>query len=167
MVAAVLRRLCIRRPLVVVQPHAHAGVPLSPLLFLGGVSIAFASAWTASYTLHPIVWAGYPAIGVCWWIALWSVQPTIVTEYGIVPDVQQMETAVPWGRVADYTVVHRDDGGARFIFFYRDAEAASARIDVAVSAAQYEALARVVAQKLDARFLMAVQRAYRTHPSAQ
>jgi len=165
---ASLQRLRIRRPLMVIRTGRLAGVPLSPVLFLGGVGVAGAAAWFIEQPVHPIVALGYPALGGCWLIALWNIQPTVVTEYGIVPDVHRMETAVPWGRIVDYSVSHTEGGGAHFMFLHRtDGPSAPARLDVHVPASQYATMEAIVRQKLDARFMLAVQSAYRPHPSEQ
>ncbi|PEN06205.1 hypothetical protein CRI93_10280 [Longimonas halophila] len=167
-VSAAVCRLRIRRPLLVVREGPWGGVPLSPLLFLGAVAFGLTAAWAMAYPVHSIPALGYPVVGGLWFVALWSIQPTVITEYGIVPDVRCMECAVPWGRVVDYSVSRDTDDSGHFIFFYRNGpQAPPARVDVHVPAAQRDALTRIVQRKLDARFAMAVQRAYRTPSSAQ
>lgn len=168
MIAAVLHRLRIRRPLLIVRTGPLQGIPLSPLLFLSLVAIGLTAAWITDHPVHPIVALGYPAIGSCWFAALWNIHLTIITEYGIVPDVHRMDTAVPWGRVVDYSISPTDDGGAHFMFLHRtDGPSAPARLDVHVPVSQYATMEAIVRQKLDARFMLAVQSAYRPHPSEQ
>lgn len=164
---AVVARLRIRRPLLAVRTGPLGGLPLTPLLFLGVVAMGLTAAWATSNAVHPILALGYPTIGGLWFVTLWCIQPTVVTEYGLVPDVQRMERAVPWGRIVDYSVSRGPDDSAHFIFFYRNgAKASPARMDVHVLATQHDALMHIVQRKLDARFAVAIQKAYRTHSSA-
>ena len=165
---AVVCRLRIRRPLLAVRTGPLGGLPLIPLLFLCAVAIGLTAAWAASYAVHPILALGYPTIGGLWLVTLWSIQPTVVTEYGLVPDVQRMERAVPWGRIVDYSISRGTDDSAHFIFFYRNgAKAPPARMDVHVPEAQCTLFMHIVQRKLDARFDVALQKAYHTHSSAE
>lgn len=166
MCVATWHRLCIRRPVCTVRSGPLGGLPLSPLLFGIVVLAGLTLAWHTEQPVHPVVALGYPAIGACWFVALWNAQPTVFTDYGIVPEVYRTETAVPWGRIVDYGIAHQDNGNVQFIFLYRaQDQLALARMDVHVPAAKSEQVAGVVRLKLDARFSMTVQDVRREHPS--
>lgn len=168
MTAAAIHRLRIRCPILVVRSGPLGGVPLSPLLFLVIVAAGLTVAWIMEQPVHPAVAVGYLAIGGFWFGALWNVQPTVITEYGIVPDVHRMGTAVPWGRIVDYSISRTDSGGAHIMLLYRvDTQASPARLDIDVPEGQQEILTKLMRYKLDTRFMFSVQKASQHHPSEQ
>ena len=168
MIAAAIHRLRIRRPILVVRSGPLGGTPLSPLLFLSIVVAGLTIAWVMDQPVHPVVAAGYLAMGGFWFGVLWNVQPTVITEYGIVPDVHRMETAVPWGRIIDYSISRTDSGGAHIMFLYRaDTQASPSRLDIQVPEDQHEVLTELMRYKLDTRFMSSVQKASQHLPSEQ
>ena len=166
MLVAVIGRLRIRKPLLVWRNGLLTGIPIGPLLFLCGVAAGFGATYALGYTISPILALSYPALGVFWFIAVWHARTVVVTEYGLIHDVQQISTAIPWGQIVDYTATPTDNG-THFIFFYQShrSNTSRQRLDLQVPADSVDVFQEIVARKLDDRFAFSVKEAYSNTPA--
>lgn len=155
MLVAVLSRLRVRKPLLIWRTGPLIRIPLGPSLFLLLVVGGIGYASVMGRPVPTAVLLGYPAGGVFWFVATWLAQSVIVTEYGLIPDVTRLRSAVPWRAVIDYARTTRD-GKPHFIFVYRVADGPPQRLDLPVPSAHAEPMRDLVRRKLDARFNDAV-----------
>lgn len=152
MLAAIGMRLRIRRPLMAWQNGPRTALPVGPSLFLAVVGAGLAYAAWSGRALPPSVLIGYPAGGGFWLVATWVAQSTLVTAYGLVPDLPHRHQAVAWSQVLDYVETTREGPSHHFVFLYRPRHSQRPRrLDLTVPARRVEAFREVVDAKLDAR----------------
>lgn len=118
LLAAVVSRLRVRRPLLVWRPGPLTRFPVGPSLFLLLVGLALGGAALTGRPLPASAVVGYPAGGLFWFAAMWLGRTVVVTEYGLVPNVPQVERTVAWSQIVDYDSVSRN-GQLHFVFYYR------------------------------------------------
>lgn len=152
MLLTLISHMRVRRLLLAWRGGRFYGLPLGPACFLlvafGGLIYALAE----GHAIRPSVLIGYPAGGAFWLVAAYLARSVIVTEYGIIHDVNRMGQAVAWRQIADYFTV-RTKRGVRYVFFYtEDDRRHQERLEVTVPAARAEAFRHIVASKLKARF---------------
>jgi hypothetical protein len=95
---------------------------------------------------------GYPAGGAFWLVAAYLARSVIVTEYGIIHDINRISQAVAWAQIVDYFTVDADRG-VRYVFLYTEENGPQRhRLEVTVPAARADAFQRLVEAKLNARF---------------
>ena len=78
-----------------------AGLPVWPTVFL---TIVFGLCISAIWLDHPwqAVFLGYLMGGMFWFVSVMTAQTIVVTEYGIIRNVNQADQAVAWGAIVDY-----------------------------------------------------------------
>jgi hypothetical protein len=157
MLVALINRLRVKRSLLVWQERTPARVPLGPALFLACVAAGLGTAAWVDYFVPAAVVIGYPAGGLFWLVAAWIGRTVVVTEYGIIHDVNRISRAVAWGRIVDYFSTTRN-GQPHFVFFYLDDEDRRRRLDLPVPKRRAAAFREAVARKLDARFRFSADR---------
>ena len=85
-------------------------------------------------------------------VAAYLARSVVVTEYGIIHDINRISQAVAWAQVVDYFTVDADRG-VRYVFFYTEEDDPQRhRLEVTVPASRAEAFHRLVEAKLNARF---------------
>lgn len=159
MLVALISRLRIKRPLLVWRTGPLTRIPLGPSIIL--VLVAFTlgvMAWTGQ-SVAPSAWIGYPAGGVFWLIATWLVRSVVVTEYGVIHDINRMHRAVAWAQIVDYVETTRR-GRPHFVFFYRDDDQTQSRLDLPVPEGKSKAFGRLVTQKLASRLHLSPEHAF-------
>jgi hypothetical protein len=163
MLVATGMRLRVRRPLMAWQREHGVPLPVGPTLFLAVVGAGLAYAVWSGHTLPLSVLVGYPAGGLFWLVATWVAQSTLVTAYGVVPDLPHRHRAVAWSQIIDYVETTRDHR-PHFVFLYqpRDAQAPR-RLDLPVPTRRLDAFRDIVDAKLDARIAPRLSTA--THPA--
>ena len=157
MLLTLISHMRVRRMLLSWRCGRCWGVPLGPACFLlvalGGLGYALAQ----GYAVRPGVLVGYPAGGAFWLVAAYLARSIIVTEYGIIHDVNRISQAVAWGQIVDYFTVDVKHG-VRYVFFYTENDRRQRyRLEVTVPSAHVEAFQRVVESKLKARFAFSVK----------
>jgi hypothetical protein len=155
MLLTLISHLRVRRALLSWQQGRLGGIPLGPACFLlvalGGITYALVQ----GHPMRPSVLVGYPAGGAFWFVAAYLARSVLVTEYGLIHDVNRISQAVAWSQVVDYFVVEtgRD---VRYVFLYREPGAPHRhRLELTVPARHVEGFQRVIHQKLEARFTTA------------
>lgn len=152
MLLTVISHLRVRRMLLSWQGGRWYGIPIGPACFLAATLIALSYALMQGYPVRPSVLVGYPAGGAFWLMAAYLARSVVVTEYGIIHDINRISQAVAWGQVVDYFTVDADRG-VRYVFFYtEDDDPQRHRLEVTVPPSRAEAFHRLVEAKLNARF---------------
>jgi len=152
MLVAIVGRLRLRRPLLVWRRSGPlTRMPLGPSLFLLLVAAGMGHAWLVGRPVPLPVLIGYPAGGIFWFVATWLIRSVVITEYGIVHDVNRIHRAVVWSQIVDYFSATRG-GQPHFVFFYRDSDGKRRRFDLLVPEKHAAALREIVERKLQARF---------------
>lgn len=155
MLLTVISHLRVRRMVLSWQDGPLYGLPVGPACFLLAALAGIIYALYQGQPVRPSVLVGYPAGGAFWLIAAYLARSVIITEYGIIHDVNRISQAVAWGQIVDYFTVD-DERGVRYVFFYTEAgQPERYRLEVTVPAARADAFDRLVTAKLDARFALA------------
>lgn len=149
MLTAIIRRLRFRRPLLVWRSEGMTRVPIGPSLFLLSIALGIAYAQWVGIHVPPTVLVGYPAGGIFWFVATWVTRSTVITAYGLVPDLAGPNRAVAWSQVVDCVCTSRK-GQFHVVFLYRDRDQrAYHRLDLAVPERCRADLQKILEIKLD------------------
>ena len=109
--------------------------------------------------LSPLLFAGYLVGGAFWFAAILFSRSVLVTECGLIDNVNRAHQGVAWGQVIDYfESVHGADRA--YVFFYEDDDGVRRRFELSVPVAHQEAFREVLAEKLDERFDLSMYEAY-------
>ncbi len=162
MLATFINRLRIRRILFTWCAGRLFGLPIAPTLFLLVVTpllIYSIMAGHAQPHTHPLLLAGYVAGGLFWYIAALLSNSVVVTDYGIIRNVNRIGQAVAWGQIVDYFCCDPKTPG-RYVFFYMDKQNEKKRLGITVPRAHHERFRQLVETKLDARFNFSMEQTY-------
>jgi hypothetical protein len=152
MLLTLISHLRVRRMLLSWQDGRFYGIPLGPTCFLVATFVGLGYALMEGQAVQPSVLVGYPAGGAFWLVAAYLARSVVITEYGIIHDINRISQAVAWGQIVDYFTVDADRG-VRYVFFYAEAgDAQRYRLEITVPTARADAFQRLVEAKLDARF---------------
>lgn len=147
----------VRRMLLAWRGGRFYGVPLGPACFLIAVLGGLIYALAQGHAIRPSVLVGYPAGGAFWLVAAYLARSVIVTDYGIIHDINRISQAVAWGQIIDYFTVDTKRG-VRYVFFYAEnGRRQQDRLEVTVPAAHVDDFQRIVEFKLKARFALSVR----------
>lgn len=134
-------------------------VPLGPACFLAVVFGGLTYALWQGHAIRPSVLVGYPAGGAFWFVAAYLARSVVVTDYGIIHDVNRISQAIAWRQVVDYFTVDAERG-VRYVFFYtEEGRRPCYRLEVTVPAGCAETFRRVVEDKLETRFAPSLREA--------
>ena len=125
-------------------------IPIWPVLFVGVVSVFLVYAQNIFPSVHISIYAGYLLGGVFWFVALMISSCSIVTDYGIIPEIGRSGDAIAWGQISDYFVVE-DARRTVFVFIYQDFVGVRRRLELTVPAIEIERFVSLVRSKLDVR----------------
>jgi len=157
MLLTLISHLRIRRTLISWRSGQLYGLPLGPTCFTVVALVGLGYALMQGHAVRPSVMVGYPAGGAFWLVAAYLARSVVVTEYGIIHDVNRMSQAVAWGQIVDYFTVDTTRG-VRYVFFYADERRRRRyRLEVMVPAARAEDFQRIVESKLSTRFSFTVK----------
>lgn len=162
MLATFINRLRIRRILFTWCAGRLFGLPIAPTLFLLVVApLLVYSLTTGDHRLytHPLLLSGYMAGGLFWYIAALLSNSVIVTDYGIIRNVNRIGQAVAWGQMVDYFCCDAKAPG-RYVFFYMDKQNEKKRLAITVPRAHQDRFRQLVETKLDARFNFSMEQTY-------
>lgn len=159
LLVTVVNRMRVRCVRLSWQRGPFRGLPLWSSLFLAAVLLFFGSAYATGRELPMVIFIGYLMGGVCWFSASLLSASTFVTEYGLLEHVNRADRAVAWSQVVDYFEMAQGNQ-QRFVFFYLDHTDTRRRLDVSVPRSRYAPFARLVREKIDARFNRSAQQVY-------
>ena len=152
MLLTLISHLRVRRAVLSWQQGRWGGIPLGPTCFLVAAIAGLTYALAQGHPVRPSVLIGYPAGGAFWFVAAYLARSVLVTEYGIIHDVNRISQAVAWSQVVDYFVVDAE-GEVRYVFFYcEDGRQQWHRLELTVPSRRAEAFQHIVDGKLEARF---------------
>lgn len=151
MLTAIIRRLRIRRPRLVWRSGVLTRIPIGPSLCVVLLVLGFTVAEVQGMSVPLSAAIGYPAGGLFWFVATWVARSTLVTDYGLVPNVSCLQQAVTWSQVEDY--VHTTQNGRpHFVLFYRDRDTQErSRLDLPVPRRHLDDFREILRTKLGAR----------------
>lgn len=146
----VVQRIRIRRVRMTWRSGRVNKIPIWPILFIGVVTVFLVYAQNIVPSIHISVYVGYLVGGVLWFLAMIMSSTSVITDYGIIPEIGRSGEAVAWGQIADYFEV--EDGRCTyFVFIYQDFVGVRRRLELAVPAIEVERFLRIVRSKLDIR----------------
>ena len=159
-----VNRLRVAYPVLSWRPRQPSGALLWPTVFVGVVLALLALASLVGQPIRAEIFAGYLLGGACWFAAAWLSTSVVVTEHGIVRNINRTTETVAWGQVVDYFVRagegEKEEGLARYVFFFMDGKSGRGRFELLVPVAEEKRFQRVVSAKLDARFEFSMRQAY-------
>ena len=144
------QRFRIRRVRMTWRSGRVGRIPIWPVLFVGVVSVFLVYAQNIFPSVHISIYAGYLLGGVFWFVALMISSCSIVTDYGIIPEIGRSGDAIAWGQISDYFVVE-DARRTVFVFIYQDFVGVRRRLELTVPAIEIERFVSLVRSKLDVR----------------
>ena len=154
-----VNRLRVAYPVLSWRPRRLGGVPLWPSVFIGVVLLLLTLAEIVGQPVRPEVFAGYLLGGAFWFVAAWLSTSVVITEHGIVRNINRTTETVAWGQVVDYFVCS-EENQARYVFFFMDGKGHRGRFELFVPSAEQKRFQCVVGAKLDARFEFSMRQAY-------
>ncbi|HMB90567.1 MAG TPA: hypothetical protein VKP65_06955 [Rhodothermales bacterium] len=159
LLVTIVNRMRVRCVRLSWQRGPFRGLPLWPALFLSAVLLFFGSAYATGREPEIVIFIGYLMGGVCWFSASLLSASTLVTEYGLLEHVNRADRAVAWSQVVDYFEMAQGNQ-QRFVFFYLDHTDTRRRLELSVPRSRYAPFARLVREKIDARFNRSAQQVY-------
>jgi hypothetical protein len=150
LVLVVHQRLRIHRVRMTWRSGRVGGIPIWPILFVGVVTVFLVYAQNTNPSVPVLIYGGYLVGGAFWFVALLLSSSSVVTEFGIIPEIGRSGEAVAWGQISDYFQVE-DGRRVYFVFIYQDFVGVRRRLELAVPAIDVERFVSVVRSKLDTR----------------
>jgi len=146
----VMQRIRIRRVRMTWRSGRVTRLPIWPIIFIGAVAVFLVYAQNTFPVVRISIFAGYLFGGMLWFIAVMLSSTSVITDYGIVPEIGRSGKAIAWGQVSDYFEVPE---GRRtyFVFIYEDLLGARRRLELAVPAIEVDRFRSIVRSKLDVR----------------
>src|SRR5690606_15640047 len=103
--------------------------------------------------------SGYVVGGVFWFVAALLASTVVVTNFGLVGNVNRSDSIVAWSQVVDYfQFEHGHRGG--YVLFYRDDSGTRHRMELALPLRHRACFQQLIHAKLDARFEFTMQQVY-------
>jgi hypothetical protein len=159
LLVTVTNRLRLRRILLSWRCGRAFGFPALPLaadvLLLAGLIASIVTDQRAAATLL----TGYLTAGSFWLAAATLAKTVLVTDYGIIINVNSQSRTIAWGQISDY-FEHHSGRRTHYVFFYSDGTGIRRRLSLDVPARYKPRLEAAVAAKLDSRFEFVAQQAY-------
>jgi len=146
----VLQRIRVRRVRMAWRSGKVNRIPIWPILFIGVVAVFLVYAQIIVPPIHISIYVGYLFGGVFWFLAMMMSSTSIITDYGIIPEIGRSGEAIAWGQIADYFEVE-DGRRTFFVFIYEDFVGVRRRLELAVPDIEVDRFLRIVQTKLDIR----------------
>jgi len=146
----VLERIRIRRIRMTWRSSRVSRVPIWPILFVGTVTVFLVYAQNIFPAIHVSLYLGYLLGGIFWFLAVIIASTSVITDYGIIPEIGRSGDAVAWGQISDYFEV-KDERRVFFVFIYQDFIGVHQRLELAVPSIEVDRFLSIVRSKLDIR----------------
>lgn len=146
----VLQRVRIRRVRMTWRTNRVNGLPVWPILFVGAVVLFLVYAQNILPSVPVSVYVGYLVGGVLWFIAVMVSTTSVVTDYGLIPEIGRSGEAVAWGQISDYFEVP-DERRVHFVFIYQDFIGVRQRLELSVPSDEVDRFLAIVRSKLEIR----------------
>lgn len=160
LVVTIINRLRVQQPILSWR-HERTRVPVWPTAFIGVVLLMLTLALVIGQPIRPAMFAGYLLGGTFWFAAVWLSGAVVITEHGIVRNINCAADTVAWGQMVDYFVrSEEEENGACYTFFFIDVAQCRRRLEIEVPCAEQKRFQQVVSAKLDARFEFCMRQAY-------
>ena len=154
-----INRMRVQHPILVWRPTGLSGLPLWPSVFVGTVLLLLVLACMVGQPVRPEVFAGYLLGGLFWFVASWLSCSVVVTEYGVVRNINRTADTMAWGQSVDY-FFREESEQACYVFFFMDSKGRRQRFELWVPVTYQKRFQHVVKAKLDARFEFSMRQAY-------
>ncbi len=146
----VSQRLRIRRVRMTWRSNTAKNVPVWPVLFIGVVAIFLVYAQNTFPSVEIPIYAGYLLGGVIWFVSVLLSTSSLVTDYGIIPELGKSGDAIAWGQIVDYFEV-QDAKQIHFVFIYQDFLGERRRLETTVPTAEVDRFRSFLRANLDLR----------------
>jgi hypothetical protein len=125
-------------------------IPVWPIVFIGVVAIFLVYAQNTFPDVQIPIYAGYLLGGVIWFVAALLASSSLVTDYGIIPELGRSGNAIAWGQIVDYFEVE-DGKEIHFAFIYQDFLGDRKRLEVSVPQTEVDRFRENLRSNLDSR----------------
>jgi hypothetical protein len=146
----VLQRFRVRRVRMTWRCARRISLPIWPLLFVGLVAVFLVYAQNVYPVVNIFVFAGYLLGGLLWYIAGVLATTTIVTDYGIIPEIGKSGDTVAWGQISDYFEA-KERHRTIFVFLYQDILGTQRRLELVVPSLESDRFRALLHSKLGTR----------------
>ena len=92
-------------------------------------------------------------------MAAWFARTVVITEHGLIRNVNYTDRSIAWGQIVDY-FEYTGRCGQGYVFFYTDAGGMRQRLQISVPKEYDQRFKTVIAAKLDLRFEFAARQTY-------
>ncbi len=159
MLVTLTNRLRLRRVALTWRAGPWRGLPVWPVLFLLAILGLLLAAVTAGRPVDESIFLGYFLGGLFWLVSAVYSTSVVVTDYGVVTNVNYAEQAVAWGQIVDY-FSFSSPGREGYVFIYVDAGGSRHRLELIVPPEQHKRFQAIMSSRLDARFEYTYQQLY-------
>jgi len=121
-----------------------------PVLFIGVVAVFLVYAQNTFPSVEISIYAGYLLGGVIWFVSALFSSSSLVTDYGIIPELGKSGDAIAWGQIVDYFEVE-DVKQIHFVFIYQDFLGDRRRLETTVPTAEVDRFRSFLRANLDSR----------------
>jgi hypothetical protein len=160
MLVTVINRLRVQHIRLTWRTGRVLGLPALPCLFMALVFGFLVHAAATDQPLFVSILGGYLVGGGFWFVAVLLSTATIVTEAGIIRNVNRRGQAVAWGQILDYFEHTFDGESRRVVFLYFDERGRRRRFEVHVPERHLDRFTKIVHGALEARIGLTPQRAF-------
>ncbi len=149
----------VRRVLVTWNTGMLGGLPLWPSAFIVLVSGLMFFTVLSGHRISLLIFLGYLIGGAFWFVATMLSSMVLVTEIGIVTNVNKTGRAIAWGQITDYFEVDVRKT-AHCVFLYAEEGGKRMRLDLRIPQSRYARFRQIIRSKVDARMEFGFQQAY-------
>ena len=146
----VVQRLRIRRVRMSWRSGRAKNVPVWPVLFIGMVAVFLVYAQNTFPSVQIPIYAGYLLGGVIWFVSALLSSTSLVTDYGIIPELGKSGDAIAWGQIVDYFEAE-ELKQIHFVFIYLDFLGERRRLEVTVPSVEVDRFRSFLRVNLDTR----------------
>lgn len=159
MLVTVMNRMRVRPVQMSWRNGKLYGLPTWPAIFAILVFGLLAGAVIRGHDIDMTVMSGYVVGATCWFAASVLSTTVLVTDFGLILNVNNARKALSWGQVVDYFEFTRGKQHG-FVFFYVGPNGNRRRMEVIVSPRYLPRFREIISEKLDTRFECAVKQVY-------
>ncbi len=125
-------------------------IPFWPIVFIGVVAVFLVYAQNTFPDVQIQIYAGYLLGGVIWFVAALLASSSVITDYGIIPELGKSGEAIAWGQIIDYFEVE-EGKQVHFGFIYQDFLGERKRLEISVPHAEVDRFREILRSQLDSR----------------
>ena len=150
LILTVTQRVRIRRVRMSWRSSRAKHIPVWPIVFIGVVAIFLVYAQNTFPDVQIPIYAGYLLGGVIWFVAALLASSSLITDYGIIPEIGRSGDAIAWGQIVDYFEVE-EGKQIHFAFIYQDFLGERKRLVISVPLVVVDRFQEILRSHLDSR----------------